>query len=250
MGAMIRRMLAMSVAMSLAASSAANIEAAPATIQQGTPAAIVCDLSPTDEGDMVGRCAKGGIGYGTLRLREGGDGGAPIWIGTWTDGGIDERVDIKALDYPQGPVLALRTPSGWLPTTLRREGATLRVTLQESPLPPSEEDLRIILRARQLLADESAWDRQDDRVCEPTDTTFSLYCSLHRATIEVTGEFHHRHPALASIRLVVGMAWRDRYSAHRLMNFNNHPDTTLANIQATLAAAERRIREALDRQRE
>ena len=65
---------------------------------------------------------------------------------------------------------------------------------------------------------------------------------MHRATIEVTGEFHHRQPALQSVRVVVQNMWSARYTEHRLMDFNNHPDTTLADIQATLAEAERRIR--------
>ena len=29
-------------------------------------------------------------------------------------------------------------------------------------------------------------------MCAPEDTSFSLYCALHRATLEIAGEFHHR----------------------------------------------------------
>ncbi len=179
---------------------------------------------------------------GVMKLFEGGDGGGPIWVGTLTVQGSEVDVDIKRIEYPDGSLLALRTPFGWFPTTLRRDGDRLVVRFERSELPPSELDLRIVQAARQILVDEAAWDRQDDRVCEPTDTTFSLYCAMHRATIDVTGVFHHRQPALQSVRVVVQNMWSARYNEHRLMDFNNHPDTTLADIQTTLAEAERRMR--------
>ena len=150
-------------------------------------------------------------------------------------------IDIKRVEYADGAILALRTPFGWFPTTLRRDGESLVVSFEESELPPSDVDLRIVQAARLLLADEAAWDRRDDRICESTDTTFSLYCAMHRATIDVTDEFHHRQPALQAVRAVVQSMWSARYSDHRLMDFNNHPDTTLTDIQATLAEAESRI---------
>ena len=222
--------------------SLAALTVLPAAGQQGAPPSIACELSPSDGGEMVGDCREGGNDIGAMRLFEGGDGGTPIWVGTLTMQGREVDVDIKRIEYADGYILVLRTPSGWFPTTLQRNGDRLVVSFEESELPPSVVDLRILQTARQILVDEAAWDREDDRVCEPTDTTFSLYCAMHRATIDVTGEFHHRHPALQSVRVVVQSMWSARYRSHRLMDFNNHPDTTLGDIQATLAEAERRIR--------
>ena len=227
--------------------SLAALTVLPAEGQQRAPSSIVCDLSPRDGGEVVGGCRESGSDIGAMKLLEGGDGGTPIWVGTLTMQGLEVEVDIKRIEYAEGSILALRTPFGWFPTTLERNGDRLVVSFERSELPPSEVDLRIVQAARQVLADEASWDRQDDRICEAADTTFSLYCAMHRATIDVTGEFHHRQPALQSIRVVVQSMWSARYSDHRLMDFNNHPDTTLTDIHATLAEAESRIRESLSR---
>ena len=145
----------------------------PAAGQQGAPSSIVCELSPGDGGEMVGGCRASGSDSGAMKLVEGGDGGTSIWVGTLTIQRFEVDVDIKRIEYADGSVLALRTPFGWFPTTLRRDGDRLVVSFEESELPPSEVDVRIVQAARQLLVDEAAWDRQDDRVCAPTDTTFA-----------------------------------------------------------------------------
>ena len=212
---------------------------------QEAPPSVVCELSPWDGGEMAGGCRSSGNDIGAMKLFEGGDGGTSIWVGTLTMQGFEVDVDIKPIEYAAGPVLALRTPFGWFPTTLWRDGDRLFVRFEESELPPSAVDLRIVQAARRILDHEAAWDRRDDRICEAADTSFSLYCAMHRATIEVTGEFHHRQPALQSVRFVVQAVWSARYSDHRLMDFNNHPETTLADVHATLAEAEGRIRESL-----
>ncbi len=225
--------------------SVAALAVLPVAPRQDTPATITCELAPADGGAMIGECRSGGDEVGGMKLLEGGDGGAPLWVGTLAMQGLEVDVDVKRIEYTDETVLALRTPFGWFPTRLVRDGERLVVSFQESEVPPSEVDLRIVLAARQVLADETTWDRQDDRVCEATDTTFSLYCAMHRATIDVAGEFHHRQPALQAVRVVVQGMWSARYSEHRLMDFNNHPDTTLTDIHATLAEAESRIRDNL-----
>lgn len=225
--------------------SVAALAVLPVAPRQDTPATITCELAPADGGAMVGECRSGGDEVGGMKLLEGGDGGSSVWVGTLAMQGLEVDVDVKRIEYTDEAVLALRTPFGWFPTRLVRDGERLVVSFEESEVPPSEVDLRIVLAARQMLADETAWDRQDDRVCEATDTTFSLYCAMHRATIDVAGEFHHRQPALQAVRVVVQRMWSARYSEHRLMDFNNHPDTTLTDIHATLAEAESRIRDNL-----
>lgn len=51
------------------------------------------------------------------------------------------------------------------------------------------QDLIILSNADARLSDISDWDRADDRVCEPQDKTFSLYCALYFASIDTTGEY-------------------------------------------------------------
>jgi len=75
--------------------------------------------------------------------------------------------------------------------------------------------------------------------------TWSLYCALQRATLEVTGESHHRQPALQLVRQIVAEVGADRITNHRLMNFNNHPATTLEEIRGVFEIAEARMAEQI-----
>ena len=109
----------------------------------------------------------------------------------------------------------------------------------------SPNDLEIVIRAAAILSNESVWDRADDRVCESDDTTWSLYCALRRATEEIVGHSHHTQPALQVVRVVVHEKAAERITDHRLMNFNNHPETTLAEVQDVLRIASERIQARL-----
>ncbi|MFZ2031605.1 MAG: hypothetical protein WAU68_14935, partial [Vitreimonas sp.] len=40
-----------------------------------------------------------------------------------------------------------------------------------------ERDLQILDGALHILSSERVWDRADDRICHPEDTTFSLFCA-------------------------------------------------------------------------
>jgi len=108
-----------------------------------------------------------------------------------------------------------------------------------------EIDLEIIDRAKSILKDESVWDRQDDRVCNDGDTTFSLYCALYFASRELLGEYQHRRTALQEVRFALEEATADREYEHRLRDFNNDPQTTLAAVHGVLDVARGRIVERL-----
>ena len=99
----------------------------------------------------------------------------------------------------------LRSETGWwLVSDFTRSADTLRFRLHSSKqAAPSGLDRRIIQRAAAMLATEAKWDRADDRVCAPTDTTWSIYCALAQASIEVAGAFHHRRPAMELVRIIV-----------------------------------------------
>ena len=99
-------------------------------------------------------------------------------------------------------------------------------------------DLRIVRRARQLLDSSDKWNRADNRVCPPDAKTFSLYCALARATIEIGGKAEHRGAALQETRFVIDEVAADRSYEHRLMDYNNDPKTTFADIQKVLQITE------------
>ena len=87
--------------------------------------------------------------------------------------------------------------------------------------PVSQEDLQILLRAKEILSDESQWNNDDDRVCNDDDTKWSLFCALKKATIETIGEYDHRRVALMEVRWIIHKLMEGEDFKHRLMDFNN-----------------------------
>lgn len=120
--------------------------------------------------------------------------------------------------------------------------------LESRSRPVDDLDLQIIDRAKKILKDESVWDRQDDRICNDGDTTFSLYCALFFASKDLLGEYQHRRTALQEVRFALEEATAGREYEHRLRDFNNDPETTLAAVYAVLDVARGRVAERLDLQ--
>jgi hypothetical protein len=108
------------------------------------------------------------------------------------------------------------------------------VVVINRPLPRNENDVRVLERTLVFLENESAWSKEDDRNCDPAGTRLSLYCGLQKASIEITGEFHHRSAALQAVRRAIDAARPDNRYAHRLQDFNNAPDVTLETVHAVV----------------
>lgn len=120
-------------------------------------------------------------------------------------------------------------------------------------LPVTVKDLQTLERASELLGSESAWNRNDDRRCADDEAMDkrSLFCALQRASADVYGSHDpykvadHRRVALQEVRFAVEEATRGRELNHRLMDFNNLPETTFADIKQVLAQATARVRARL-----
>lgn len=104
------------------------------------------------------------------------------------------------------------------------------------------DDVRIVERARDLLRSPGNWNRDDNRECPKGAKSFSLYCALDRATVEVMGRFEHRGGAMQEARFVIddNLAKGNHYE-HRLMDYNNDPKTTFADVQEFFRLLELRI---------
>jgi hypothetical protein len=91
------------------------------------------------------------------------------------------------------------------------------------------------------------WNRNDDRVCNDDEATGkrSLFCALQKACIEVLGSYDHRRVALQEVRFAVEDATRGRDFEHRLMEFNNLPETQLVDIRRVLQVATERVKSRL-----
>jgi len=104
-----------------------------------------------------------------------------------------------------------------------------------------DQDVAILDGALGILTSDAVWDRADDRVCNAGDTTFSLFCALQRESISVLGNYEHRRTALQEVRFAVEEASAGRAYEHRLMDYNNDPATTLADVRHVIEVARGRV---------
>ena len=126
-----------------------------------------------------------------------------------------------------------------LPTAVQAQKTTTQSASDSNVRPPvTKADLEIVKRAHEILDSPSKWNRADNRQCPQEAKTFSLYCVLQRATSEVSGKAEHRGAALQEARFVIDEIAADRNYEHRLMNYNNDPTTTFADIQEVLRITE------------
>lgn len=109
----------------------------------------------------------------------------------------------------------------------------------------TQADVRIVQRAREVLNSPDKWNRADNRVCPPDARTFSMYCALEKATIEVTGSLKHRGAAMQESRFVIDGIAPNRGYHHRLMDYNNDPTTTFADVQRVFQLLQDRIAKRL-----
>jgi hypothetical protein len=114
-------------------------------------------------------------------------------------------------------------------------------------LTATEDDLRILVKADEILKDESVWNRHDDRVCDDDEAAGkrSLFCALQRACVDVLGKYEHRRVALEEVRSAVEDATRGRDFEHRLRDFNNLPETRFGDVKDVLRVATDRVKSRL-----
>jgi hypothetical protein len=138
-------------------------------------------------------------------------------------------------------IVAVLLGSGCVQTqpSPRFESTTAALEQRDQPVTP--DDLRLLKRADQLLANASTWDRTDDRTCSPDQRQFSLFCALHKASVEVLGEYQHRRVAMQEVRFAIEDVTGGREFEHRLMDFNNLEETTFADIKRVLFIARERV---------
>jgi hypothetical protein len=129
-------------------------------------------------------------------------------------------------------------------------GPRMQVDDPEVHPPVTPDDVRILQRAQQILDSPAKWNRNDNRKCPADEKQFSLYCAVEHATDEVSGHFAHREAAMQEARFVVDdiAANRPNYH-HRLMDYNNDPTTTFADIQRVLKTAEANVEKKLAEQK-
>src|SRR5262249_357504 len=115
-----------------------------------------------------------------------------------------------------------------------------------SDLPQPKLISRFVKQARKVLNSSSKWNRADNRISPADPKTFSLYCAVEKGTDEVNGNFEHRGAVMQEARFVVDEIAPNRVNyRHRLMDYNNDPTTTFADIQRVFRLLDARVRKRL-----
>lgn len=213
--------------------------------QQAAPPPPSCRLVPAN-GRWEGSCGTlfGGKPILTVSVAQ------AITTGVWRRGLTPIAVWSGEMRFPGGPVPVeievykdrsgiLRSGVSWaLITSYSNSPEMLRFDLDVSrPVPPSSLDRDIVKRAAEILSSEAVWDRADDRECGANDRAWSIYCAIHRASIEITGGFSHRRPALQVVRQIINERSADRNYTHRLRDYNNDPRTRLEEVHSLFTQA-------------
>lgn len=107
-----------------------------------------------------------------------------------------------------------------------------------NPPPATEDDIAILRTALAGLDRTAQWNREEVQNCRSSDhTNIGLFCLLYTAVEARMGRYHHRQPALELVRSVIFERWRDRITSHQLVDFNNHPATTMVDLRTVLQVA-------------
>lgn len=157
---------------------------------------------------------------------------------------LEKSSDAVEIEIYSGGTGVIRTYNGWFPVSgFAVSDSTLRFRIDTAQqVPPNALDRAILQRAAAILTSDAVWNRADNRKCPATATTWSIYCAVERASIELAGGFHHRRPAQELVRQIVDERTKAKSYNHRLMDYNNDPSTHLSDVQSLLAEAVARIK--------
>jgi hypothetical protein len=166
------------------------------------------------------------------------------WIGTMQGVQPEDPARVEIVANAQGKGFVGRTPFGWFAVDqFEQQASTLMISMNaDYQVRPTQSDIAIITRAIELLPNEAQWNKNDNRQCPAGQPKISLFCALQKATTEISGGIHYRQPALQAVREVLNTVDAKRIKTHRIMDYNNHPDTTLAEIHLILKNAETALR--------
>jgi hypothetical protein len=178
----------------------------------------------------------------------GGDGAPAACAVDYDAAKAQEIVDIKSGEAVYRRVIVDGVPEEDLTPEEIAAAERMEEILADRARPVDMADLAVLEKADAILAGPDVWDRADDRDCAETDTRWSLFCALHRASIEVTGEYEHRRTALQEVRFSIEEIRPGVEYGHRLMEFNNEEATTFDEVKDVLETATSRVRERLDLQ--
>jgi hypothetical protein len=165
------------------------------------------------------------------------------WLGTMQGVQPEDPTRFELVPVEGGSTQVARTPFGWFALNrMTQTEKSLEFSLNaDKQVRPTAQDVAIINRAIALLPSVDVWNKNDNRQCPPNQQKLSMFCALMQATTEISGGIHYRQPALQAVREVVNTVDQSRVKTHRIMDYNNHPATTLQEIHSLLNSAKERV---------
>lgn len=157
-----------------------------------------------------------------------------LWHQRWRSASLGRRLCI-VMAGAASPVLLVLLAGG------------LQILWHERPnQAATKADLQILEKADALLADESAWNRKDDKICDEDDRShkWSLYCVLEAACREASVSCEHTQVASQEVRFAIEEAapGAAQFEGGRLTGFNNRPSTRFEDVKRVLRIARERVR--------
>lgn len=164
---------------------------------------------------------------------------APPWRGYFVHGSYNESFEIgrQRINADDVRLVILMVNNGWVVAQDWRETGrdTAELVFRLNYAPATADDVAILTTALSRLRSIGAWDREDDRNCgNDKPGHVSLFCLLSGIIEARMGRYHHSQPALDIVRSVINERWQERLHGHGLMDFNNHPATTLEDLHVVL----------------
>jgi hypothetical protein len=165
------------------------------------------------------------------------------WLGNMDGVKPEDPKRAEVVPNKTGGGSVARLPYGWFKVMeLQETPGNLLLRLDASrQVRPDRDDLAIIDRAIALLPNKDVWNKQDNRECPAGQSKLSLFCAMMQATTEISGGVHYRQPAMQAVREELNLVDAARIKTHRIMDYNNHSDTTLEEVHALLRKAKDRV---------
>jgi hypothetical protein len=112
-----------------------------------------------------------------------------------------------------------------------------------TPRSPTQADLQVLQRARDLLDSPERWNRHDDQNCKKQTKTISLFCAMDKASNETPGNSGAVMQE-ARAQITEMDPTQQKYKA-RLTDYNNDPTVTFADLQKFFADLQLRLTDHL-----
>ena len=164
-------------------------------------------------------------------------------VGTMQGRKVEDPRLFEIVRSRSGAIEFGKLPYGWFNAKLSRfDEKSINIVFDAGrQRAPSEEDLKVIDRAKEILSSEDKWSKKCTRKCSPNADEYSIFCAMMKAQGDVLSSVHYRQPAMQAFREVLNTVGKGRFDKHRIQDWNNHPDTTFTEVQDLLDQTRSRL---------